>query len=104
MSLLTQEVRLVRGGTGCTGGVKESQFLGSRYAGMAKPREKPGPGIPGTGLLGLRERAEAVGARLETRALEPHGFELAVTAARVEQIVCGPEPHLTARGQGHRRE
>jgi two-component system sensor histidine kinase DesK len=42
----------------------------------------PRAGIPGTGLLGLRERAEAVGARLETRALEPHGFELAVTAAR----------------------
>jgi two-component system sensor histidine kinase DesK len=38
--------------------------------------------VPGTGLLGLRERAEAVGARLETRALEPHGFELAVVAVR----------------------
>jgi two-component system sensor histidine kinase DesK len=42
----------------------------------------PAPGVPGTGLLGLRERAEAVGARLETRALEPHGFELAVVAVR----------------------
>jgi two-component system sensor histidine kinase DesK len=42
----------------------------------------PRPGSPGTGLVGLRERAEAVGARLETRALVPHGFELTVSAAK----------------------
>lgn len=38
------------------------------------------PGSPGSGLIGLRERASAVGARLETRAVDPHGFELSVTA------------------------
>jgi two-component system sensor histidine kinase DesK len=42
----------------------------------------PRPGVPGTGLIGLRERAEAVGARLETRSVDPHGFELAVSTAR----------------------
>lgn len=43
----------------------------------------PVPGTPGTGLLGLTERAEAAGAHLRTRGLVPHGFELAVrTAAR----------------------
>jgi two-component system sensor histidine kinase DesK len=47
----------------------------------------PTPGLPGTGLIGLRERAEAVGARLETRSVEPHGFELSVVAARP---VAGP--------------
>jgi two-component system sensor histidine kinase DesK len=39
------------------------------------------PGVPGTGLVGLTERAEAVGARLVTRSVPPHGFELAVTAS-----------------------
>jgi two-component system sensor histidine kinase DesK len=38
----------------------------------------PVPGTPGTGLLGLAERAEGAGARLRTRGLGPHGFELAV--------------------------
>jgi two-component system sensor histidine kinase DesK len=38
------------------------------------------PGSPGSGLVGLRERATAVGARLETRAVDPHGFELSLTA------------------------
>jgi len=33
---------------------------------------------PGTGLLGLEERALAVGATLRTRRLQPHGFELSV--------------------------
>ena len=32
----------------------------------------------GTGLVGLRERAQAAGARLHTAVLEPHGFELSV--------------------------
>lgn len=44
----------------------------------------PRPGHPGTGLVGLRERASAVGARLETRAMEPHGFELSLTASEPE--------------------
>jgi two-component system sensor histidine kinase DesK len=35
-------------------------------------------GVPGTGLLGLAERAEAAGAVLSTRVRRPHGFELAV--------------------------
>jgi two-component system sensor histidine kinase DesK len=38
------------------------------------------PGVPGTGLAGLKERAEAVGARLVARSVPPHGFELSVTA------------------------
>ena len=38
----------------------------------------PVAGSPGTGLLGLAERAEAAGAHLQTRGLVPHGFELAV--------------------------
>ena len=38
----------------------------------------PAPGTPGTGLLGLAERAAAAGARLRTRGIAPHGFELAV--------------------------
>ena len=38
------------------------------------------PGSPGTGLLGLQERAEAVGARLVAGSLEPHGYRLSVTA------------------------
>jgi two-component system, NarL family, sensor histidine kinase DesK len=37
-------------------------------------------GVPGTGLLGLTERAEAAGAVLSTRVLRPQGFELSVTA------------------------
>ena len=41
----------------------------------------PLPGTPGTGLLGLTERAEAAGARLRTRGLLPHGFELSVRTA-----------------------
>jgi two-component system sensor histidine kinase DesK len=41
----------------------------------------PSPGPPGTGLLGLRERASAVGAHLESRALAPRGFELSVGRA-----------------------
>jgi len=42
-----------------------------------------GPAVdaqPGSGLVGLRERAAAAGAVLVTRALEPRGFELAVMA------------------------
>jgi two-component system, NarL family, sensor histidine kinase DesK len=39
------------------------------------------PGVPGTGLVGLKERAEAVGARLVARSVPPHGFELAVTTS-----------------------
>lgn len=38
------------------------------------------PGSPGTGLLGLQERAEAVGARLVAGSLRPHGYRLSVTA------------------------
>lgn len=38
------------------------------------------PGVPGTGLVGLQERAEAAGARMVTRAVPPHGFELSVTS------------------------
>ena len=40
-----------------------------------------GAGQPGTGLLGLTERAAAVGASLRTRRLVPQGFELSVLAA-----------------------
>ena len=40
-----------------------------------------GPGQrQGHGLLGLRERAEAVGAIIVTRSVEPHGFSLSVIA------------------------
>lgn len=39
------------------------------------------PGTPGTGLVGLKERAEGAGARLFTAAVSPHGFELSVTAS-----------------------
>lgn len=35
----------------------------------------------GTGLIGLRERAEAAGAQLRTIVLNPHGFELSVRSA-----------------------
>jgi two-component system sensor histidine kinase DesK len=38
------------------------------------------PGSPGTGLIGLQERAEAVGARLVAGSLEPRGYRLSVTA------------------------
>jgi two-component system sensor histidine kinase DesK len=41
----------------------------------------PTAGHPGTGLVGLRERAAAAGAVLVTRRLDPHGFELSVLAA-----------------------
>jgi len=40
------------------------------------------PGRPGTGLVGLKERAEGVGARLVTGSVTPHGFELSVTDSR----------------------
>ena len=39
----------------------------------------PQAGQPGTGLMGLSERADAAGARMVTRVLRPHGFELSVT-------------------------
>jgi two-component system sensor histidine kinase DesK len=39
----------------------------------------PQPGQPGTGLMGVSERADAAGARMVTRTLHPHGFELSVT-------------------------
>ena len=42
----------------------------------------PSGGPPGTGLIGLNERAEAIGARLTTRPVEPHGFELCVGPTR----------------------
>ena len=41
----------------------------------------PSSGPPGTGLVGLRERAATVGATLRTRRLTPHGFELSVFVA-----------------------
>ncbi len=50
------------------------------------------PGVPGTGLVGLKERAEAVGARLETRSLAPHGFELSVTTPP-DPRPAGADPH-----------
>ena len=50
------------------------------------------PGAPGTGLVGLQERAEAVGAQLATRSVSPHGFELAVTATPDPRPVT-PGPH-----------
>jgi two-component system sensor histidine kinase DesK len=40
-----------------------------------------GAGEPGTGLIGLTERAAAVGATLRTRRLAPRGFELSVLGA-----------------------
>ena len=52
----------------------------------------PLPGIPGTGLVGLKERAEAVGARLATRPVTPHGFELSVTASP-DPRPAAPDPH-----------
>ncbi len=39
----------------------------------------PMPGQPGSGLMGLSERADAAGARMLTRSVQPHGFELSVT-------------------------
>ncbi|NYG08150.1 two-component system sensor histidine kinase DesK [Phycicoccus badiiscoriae] len=39
------------------------------------------PGKPGTGLVGLKERAVGVGAQLLTRPVVPHGFELSVIAS-----------------------
>jgi len=44
----------------------------------------PSGGAPGTGLIGLKERAEAIGAHLTTRRVQPHGFELSVDQARVD--------------------
>jgi two-component system sensor histidine kinase DesK len=38
-------------------------------------------GSPGTGLIGLQERAEAVGARLAAASLVPHGYRLSVTVS-----------------------
>ena len=49
-------------------------------------------GTPGTGLVGLAERADAVGARLRTRTLAPQGFELSVTTTHAPGRR-GPEPH-----------
>jgi two-component system sensor histidine kinase DesK len=46
---------------------------------------QPGSGQPGTGLVGLHERAQAAGAVLRTRALDPRGFELSVTTDRVRE-------------------
>jgi two-component system sensor histidine kinase DesK len=51
-----------------------------------------GPGgVPGTGLLGLTERAEAAGAVLSTRVLRPHGYQLSVTAGPQRS---GPGPQV----------
>ncbi|QGN59328.1 histidine kinase [Nostocoides sp. HKS02] len=44
----------------------------------------PTGGAAGTGLIGLKERAEAIGARLTTRRVEPHGFELCVGPTRTD--------------------
>ena len=52
----------------------------------------PQPGPPGTGLVGLRERAAAAGAVLKTRRLEPHGFELTVLAAGAPAEPAPPRP------------
>lgn len=52
----------------------------------------PQPGVPGTGLVGLKERAEAVGARLETRPVPPHGFVLSVTKPQ-DPRPAGADPH-----------
>jgi two-component system, NarL family, sensor histidine kinase DesK len=50
------------------------------------------PGVPGTGLVGLKERAQAVGAALRTRPVSPHGFELSVTASQ-EPRTASPDNH-----------
>ena len=52
----------------------------------------PQPGRPGTGLVGLKERAEGVGARLRTATVAPHGFELSATASR-EPRSADPDSH-----------
>jgi two-component system sensor histidine kinase DesK len=52
----------------------------------------PRAGPPGTGLLGLRERATAAGAVLVTRRLDPHGFELSVLAADAPAEPVPPRP------------
>ncbi|SDP10913.1 two-component system, NarL family, sensor histidine kinase DesK [Pedococcus dokdonensis] len=39
------------------------------------------PGSPGTGLIGLQERAEAAGAHLVAGPLSPRGYQLAVTTS-----------------------
>ncbi len=61
-----------------------------------------GDGRPGTagghGLVGLRERAAAVGAVVRTRRLSPHGFELTVS------LSSGPSPRGRAPGAGPSRE
>ncbi|GAB3447299.1 sensor histidine kinase [Phycicoccus ginsengisoli] len=51
-----------------------------------------GTGEPGTGLIGLTERAAAVGAQLRTRRLSPHGFELSVLAADGLDPTPAPRP------------
>ena len=56
----------------------------------------PQPGTPGTGLVGLKERAEGAGARLTTRPVSPHGFELSVTAS--------PDPRPAAPASHERVE
>jgi two-component system sensor histidine kinase DesK len=51
-----------------------------------------GSGVPGTGLVGLQERASAVGAVLRTRRLDPHGFELSVLAEDHPPQTTHPRP------------
>jgi two-component system sensor histidine kinase DesK len=52
----------------------------------------PQAGQPGTGLMGLSERADAVGARMVTRALRPHGFELSVSRGSTPRPLSA-DPH-----------
>lgn len=49
-------------------------------------------GSPGTGLLGLQERAEAAGARLVAGSLSPRGYRLTVTASSDPRPV-DPDTH-----------
>ena len=49
-------------------------------------------GSPGTGLVGLQERAEAAGARLVAGSLTPRGYRLSVTAA-ADPRPGGPDTH-----------
>lgn len=49
----------------------------------------PTGGIPGIGLVGLQERAEAVGGRVTTRRLQPQGFELRVTGGPPGRLGAG---------------
>jgi two-component system sensor histidine kinase DesK len=56
----------------------------------------PTAGPPGTGLVGLRERAVAVGAELRAGAHAPHGFVLSVTTGGPPSTSHAPQERVDA--------